>query len=564
MTAKRTAGTSPRFGVIATTGYEPTLGRSTAVMAVGTLLSRITGAARTIALAGFGLTALADTYSTANNTPNMVYELVAGGVLSAVLVPLFVSLFRGRFERSDDGISAIVTLTAVVVLGAVAAVMAASPLVVWLFLNRPDEAMKRQVAAELLRFFAPQIGVYGFITVATAMLNAKRRFAAPMFAPILNNLVVIVVLVWARRVIGALVPKGNINTTASLRAVATDGPAKLLLGLGTTAGVVAMGLAMLPSLRGLGVRIRWHWEPRHPAVRELARLSGWTFGYVVCNQIALWFVTNTANRANGDFTAYTLAYATFFLLPHGVFAVSVMTGLQPALAEAFLDRRRGRFRRLLADGIRTVNAVMIPAAAGYLVLATPIVGIVRTGGLDAAQAGRVAGVLRTLAIGLPGFSLYLLLMNAFKAMRDTRSTFEINAAENAINIVLAGVFYRWGLGVKGLGLAFALAYLVSATIAFRRVSVRTRGLKIVAVVRSLVRVLVGTAAMAAATKLVSAGCEHLLRNGATGRLGRPALILEVGAAVGCGVTVYAVVGRLVGITELDALVTGLRRRARRS
>ena len=529
-------------------------------MAAGTLLSRITGAARTVVLLGFGLTALADTYSTANNTPNMVYELVAGGVLSAVLVPLFVSLFRGRFDRSEDGISAIVSLTAVVVVASVAVVVVASPLVVWLFLSRPDEALKRKVAADLLRYFAPQIGVYGFITMATAMLNAKRRFAAPMFAPILNNLVVIVVLLWARRVVDALVPRGNVSTTATLRAVATDGPAKLLFGLGTTAGVVAMGVALLPSLRGLGVRIRWHWEPGHPAVRELVRLSGWTFGYVACNQIALWFVTNTANRSNGDFTAYTSAYATFFLLPHGVFAVSVMTGLQPALAEAFLDRRRGRFRRLLADGIRTVNAVMIPAAAGYLVLATSIVGIVKTGSLRAEQVGRVAGVLRALAIGLPGFSVYLLLMNAFKAMRDTRSTFEINATENAINIVLAALFYRWGFGVEGLGLAFAIAYLTSAVIAFHRVSARTRGLNGATVVRSLARIVLATAAMALVTKLVAVGLEHLLRSGATDRVGRVALIVEVGVAVGCGVTVYGVVGRLVGITELDAMITGIRRR----
>ena len=537
-------------------------GRSAAVMASGTLLSRITGAVRTITLLGFGVTALTDTYTTANNTPNMIYELVAGGVLSAVLVPIFVGLFRRDDERSHDGINAIVSLAAVVLLGAVLIVVAAAPGIVWVFLSGSGDGLKRAVAAQLLRMFAPQIGVYGFITIAAAMLNARRRFAAPMFAPVLNNLVVIIVLLWARRLVHSLVPHPGTSTTATLRAVALDGPAKLLLGLGTTAGVLVMGLAILPSVRGLGVRLRWHWEPRHPAVRELIRLSGWTVGYVVANQVALSFVTNTANRADGDYTAYNSAYSTFFLLPHGVFAVSIMTALQPALSEAYLDRRRGRFRIRLTSGIRSILAVMVPAAVGYAVLSRPIVGLIRNGSLDAGGSDRVADVLRAFALGLPGFSVYLLLVNAFQAMRNTRATFEINVVENAINIVMAALLYRLGMGVEGLALSFSIAYLASALLAFRRVSRRTRGLKERELLLHLGRVLVASAAMAVAIKLVAVGVARLFVGAdATLRLpGRLGLVVEVGAAVTCGVTVYAVVGRMVGVTEFASVLAGLRRR----
>ena len=537
-------------------------GRSAAVMASGTLLSRITGAVRTITLLGFGVTALTDTYTTANNTPNMIYELVAGGVLSAVLVPIFVGLFRRDDERSHDGINAIVSLAAVVLLAAVLIVVAAAPAIVWVFLSGSDDGLKRSVAAQLLRMFAPQIGVYGFITIATAMLNARRRFAAPMFAPVLNNVVVIIVLLWARRLVHSLVPHPGTSTTATLRAVALDGPAKLLLGLGTTAGVLVMGLAMLPSVRGLGVRLRWHWEPRHPAVRELIRLSGWTVGYVVANQVALSFVTNTANRADGDYTAYNSAYSTFFLLPHGVFAVSIMTALQPALSEAYLDRRRGRFRIRLTSGIRSILAVMVPAAVGYAILSRPIVGLIRNGSLSAGGSDHVADVLRAFAVGLPGFSVYLLLVNAFQAMRNTRATFEINVIENAINIVMAALLYRLGMGVEGLALSFSIAYLASAMLAFRRVSRHTRGLKERELVLHLGRVLVASAAMAVAIKLVASGAARLFVGAdATLRLpGRLGLVVEVGAAVTCGVTVYAVVGRMVGVTEFASVVAGLRRR----
>ncbi len=541
------------------------IGRSTALMAGGTLASRLTGLARTVVFFWFGTTALAETYTKANNTPNMIFELVVGGVLSATLVPLFVDLARRRgpaadsdteYANNSDGVDAIVTLVSVILVVAVVALFLLAPALMWIVFRRPDESVQRQLGTELLRLFAPQVAVYGFVTIATSMLNARRRFLAPMLAPVLNNLVVIVVLLWARRLVVNLVPDQGQRSTdslATLRAVAADGPTRLLLGLGTTAGVVAMGVALLVPWSRSGARIRWNWQPRHPAVRRMVRLSGWTFGYVAANLVALQFVAG-ALPGRGQFTAYTLAYTTFFLLPHGIFSVSVMTALQPELSLAYLERKRGVFRRHLTSGIRSILAVTLPAAAGYLALAPSIMRIFVVGDLTPQGSRLVADVLRCFVVGLPAFSVYLLLMNACKAMLDTRSTFVINCVENAINIVLAGLFVRLGFGAQGLGAAFAAAYILAVLLAGAYVARRTGGLDVAALVVAGRKMLTASVAMGLVVWASARGLHAAL--------GGRFAIVEVGVAAILGVSVYAVLGRALAITEVESVMRSVRRRLR--
>ena len=555
------------------------IAKSTALMAGGTLASRITGLARTIVFFWFGTTALAETYTKANNTPNMLFELVIGGVLSATLVPLFVDLARRPATVADTrsttpttgvdapptvadtrsttpttGVDAIISLVTVILVTAVVVLFLAAPLLMWIVFHRPDEGVQRQLGTDLLRLFAPQVAVYGFVTVATAMLNARRRFLAPMLAPVLNNLVVIIVLIWARRLVVNLVPDKNARTTdtlATLRAVATDVPSRLLFGLGTTAGVVAMGVALfVPWIRS-GARVRWHWEPGHPAVQRMLRLSGWTLGYVAANLITLQFVSG-ALPGRGDFTAYTIAYTTFFLLPHGVFAVSVMTALQPELAESYLNRKRGIFRRHLTGGIRSILAITVPAAAGYIALAPSIMRIFVVGDLTPEKSRLIADVLRCFIVGLPAFSVYLLLMNACKAMLDTRSTFMINCVENAINIVLAGLLVRLGFGAQGLAAAFALAYIAAVGLAGYHVARRTGGLD----GRELTAVSQRIGAASVAMGVLVWGTARGLHAALNGRFA----LLEVGIAATLGVSVYVVLGRLFGIREIESVIRSVRRR----
>ena len=529
---------SDRGPPVKDSGDRPTLGRSTAVMAAGTLASRVTGFGRLVALAyAMGFTRLTDSYNLANVTPNIVYEMVLGGVLSATLVPVFVE--RYATDDEDDAwraISAVVTTAAALLLVVTAVFVVIAPLLVRLYTignDSPSVDEQRVVATSLLRLFAPQVALYGMVTLTTAILNARRRFAAPMFAPVLNNLVVI----------GVLLALPHVVDEVSLSAVREDTGARLLLGLGTTAGVAAMAVALLPSLRRAGARLRPVWDPGHPAVRTIIRLSGWTFGFVAANQVALMLVLILANREAGDVAAYQ-AGLVFFQLPYGVFAVSVMTALQPELSERWaLDDLAGYGRRV-SQGLRTIAAVVVPAAVGYLVLASPLVKVaLEHGALGSTSADTTAGVLTMLAIGLPGFSAYLFLMRAFQAMQDTRSVFFLYLLENGLNVVLALALYP-ALGVKGLALAYALAYTGGAGAALVLLQRRTGSVEMYDVIRTWVRIGLASTLMAAAVMAV-------------GAVARPDLVRAL-AGVLAGVTVYLVVARRLGIQETSAL---LRRRA---
>jgi putative peptidoglycan lipid II flippase len=547
---------------------DASFGRSASVMFAGTLLSRLSGVVRNLLILQLGFTALSDAYGIANSTPNMVFELVAGGVLSAVLIPLFTALEAKNTRRARDGINAIVTLAGVALAVAVALVLVAAPAIMWFYFRKPAVHEQRELATLLLRMFAPQIAMYGFVTISTAALNARRRFGAPMFAPIFNNLTMIVVLIWALKILSRLTKNmATSDSFATLRAVRGDTSLKLLFGFGTTMGVVSMAVALIPAIHASGIRWSWHWEPRHPAVRELLRLSSWTIGYVVANQIALFYVnsllTNSAEK--GLQTAYNNAYTTFFLLPHGLFAVSIMTALQPGLARAFLDRKRALFRAELSKGIRTTLAIMIPSAVGYLVLSPSIADLVQSAiprRFNAANAALLSDVLQAFVLGLPAFSVYLLLMNALKAMRNTKATFVINAGECFINVVLAFVLYRSGLGVQGVALAFAGAYLISVFIAGRYVHIQIKGIDARRIYDSGMRIGIAAGLMG----LVTEGIRRFIAKlflGKTALLELPrvlAHLLELGGATTVGLFVYVVVARRIGIRELDAVTRRLARR----
>jgi putative peptidoglycan lipid II flippase len=512
--------------------------RNTLVMSVGTLLSRLTGFGKVFALAyAFGFTRLADTYQIANTTPNIVFELVLGGVLSGTFIPLFVNRLANKDEdEAWEAISAVVTLSLVVMVGATILFAALSPWIISLYtvgVTGKTAADQHAVATVLLILFAPQLAFYGVITVSTAILNARYRFATPAFAPVLNNLVVIAVLLSMRKV----------TTNLALAAVRHDTGALLLLGLGTTAGVAVQAVAQVWAMRGIGARLRLLWAPRHEAVRTELRLSGWTVGFVVANQVALYVALVLANHRSGDVAAWTAAQ-TFFFVPYGIFAVSVTSALLPDLAANWSTGKVAAFRRDVALGLRLVAFVLVPAALGYIVLARPIIELVlRHGQLTEHSARVTADVLALFAAGLPGFSAYLLLVRAYQAMLDTRSLFFLYLVENGINVVLAFAFYpRWG--VQGLAAAFSVAYTAATFITLAHLRRRTQGLEGRSMITSLVRIsaasLVMTAAVIAVSRLIGEG-------------GQLHLLLQVGAGVAAGVTVYAVAAKVLRVGELSVL-----------
>src|SRR3954452_22707928 len=318
------------------------------------------------------------------------------------------------------------------------------------------------------------------------MLNARRRFAAAAFAPVLNNVVVIAVLLALPRVATA---------PPTVTSVLDDPALVLLLGLGTTAGIVAMALVLLPALRNAGARLRWVWDWRHPAVRHLARLSGWTVGYVATNQVAFWVALFLAYRTSGDASVYLAAF-TFFQLPHGLFAVSIMTALAPELATRHGQHDIAGLREQFAFGFRVMALVIIPSAVILMVLARPIVNaLLHYGNFTSHSASLTAETLVAFGVGLFMFSAYLFTIRAFYSMQDTRTPFLLNCLENGVNVVLALALYP-SLGVQGLALSWSIAYGVGAIaslVVMRRRIVRLEARRTVDLV---LRVLVASALLA--------------------------------------------------------------------
>ncbi|HEV7888903.1 MAG TPA: murein biosynthesis integral membrane protein MurJ [Acidimicrobiales bacterium] len=515
------------------------LARNTAVMAAGTVLSRATGFGRVLALAyALGASRLTDSYNVANTAPNLVYELVLGGVLSATLIPVFVEQLAGDDEDSAwRNVSALVTVAAVALAVVTLVIVAAAPLVIGVLTAHNDTASvgdQRAVGTFLLRLFAPQVLLLGAITFGTALLNVRRRFAAPTWSPILLNL-------WT---IAVLVAFPHVARGVSLAAARHDRRGLVLLGLGTTLGYLVQFAAVIPSLRRAGVRLRLVWDPRNPAIRLTLRLAGWTVGVVAANLAAYLLIVVLAGGRATDYTIYTWAFA-FFQLPHAIVAVSIMSALMPDLSERWARSDHAAFRRQLTTGIRATAAVLVPAAVGYALLAHPLVRVVlEHGRLSPAAARTTADTLTLFALGLPGFSVYLLLMRAFQAMKDTRTMFFIYAAENAATAVLALALYH-RLGVQGLAVAFVAPYTVFAFVALARLHRATGGLDLGGLTQALGRIAAATAGMA----VVVAGVLSLL----------DAELARAASAVVAGALVYVLLAKALKVEDLIALLR-IRRR----
>jgi putative peptidoglycan lipid II flippase len=461
------------------------LARSNVVTALGTGLSRVTGFGRVVALSMvLGRSQLTDTYNFANNTPNVVYELLLGGILTASLVPMFVQQFE---EDDDTGTSAVVSVSMVAMLVLTVVAVMAAPAIIHLTTARVEHnaAQVRSVGTQLARLFFPQIFFYGLTALATALLNARRSFRAAAFAPVINNVVVIGVILALPHLVSRPLDLGRAVHSSLL---------VWTLGLGTTAGIVATALVLVWELRNQGIHLVWAPQFGHPAVKRLVRMSGWTIGYVAANQVAYLLVQTLAFQQAGWVTAYFYAF-TFFVLPHGLLAVSLMTTFAPELATAAHRGEMDSFRSQVHLGLRALGLLVIPATVGYAVLAKSLVASTlqrrEFGAADSLLTGRV---LAAFAIGLFGFSAYLFILRAFYALKDAKTPFILNLGENAINIILAIALVHH-FGVVGLAVSYAIAYNVSAVLAYVVLLVRVGDLPTSTLLVTLARYAVAATVM---------------------------------------------------------------------
>ncbi len=510
--------------------------RSNLTVATGTALSRVTGLLRVVALTYvLGQTSLSDAYSLANETPNIVYELLLGGVLSATLVPLFAT-----FDEDDDERATNVVLTVSVVLMMALTLIAviAAPVIFGVYsIDVGDDVNRevfRSVGTTLARIFLVQILFYGLVGLANAFLNSRRRFFAAAWSPILPNVIIIATLL-------SLPNAGSADWL--LEDVLSNDRLKYTLGFGATLGIASMVVVLVPAVLRTGFRFRPVFEFRHPAVGRLLRLSFWTMGFVAANQVSLVVVRNLAAPGSGDASAYLAAF-TFFVLPHGLLAVSIATTFQPEMARAVARRERGAFIDQASLGVRMTALLTIPAGVGIFVLRRPIIGaLLQRGQFDASDAANTSRALAGFALGLGAFSIYMFTLRGFYAHKDTRTPFVINAIENVLNIVLAIVLVG-RYGVLGLGLAFALAYVIASVWALIVLSYKVPGFAPRTIGRSLWPMLLAAVLMGEAVWFVA---RHV--GGDVG--GGAAIRLIVGAIVGIGVYVGVLVA--LGAPELDFL-----------
>ena len=525
-------------------GLPPNLGRSAVVMAVGTTLSRVTGLGRLIAMAfALGVTEsrLADAYNIANTMPNVIYELILGGVLTSVFIPVLVEELRKK--RDDDAwetVSALVTTSIVTVVAITVVAVVAAPWIIRLFtfrLSGAEQAQQQELATFFLRIFAPQIAFYGIAAIAGGLLNAHDRFAVPMFAPILNNVVVIATFLAFAAIVSGTPDEAGVGTALSQ---------KMLLAVGTTGGVALMALAHWPSVRRLPGKLRWRPNFWHPSVRKLARLSVWTIAYVVANQLSFGVGLVLANGVQGGPTAMFTAFA-FFQLPYGIAAVSIMTALVPRMSAQAVEGDEDGFRASVGTGLRLMGLLLLPATAGYLVLARPLVTTLLEHGVMSANSSRlVAEVLQMFALGLVPFSFYLLLLRAFYARQDARTPTLVNVVLNTVYAVFSVILFP-AFRVQGLALAHSLCYVAGALLAGILLSRRIGGLGSARTFAALGRASAASAIAAVAMVLAVAGVNAVMGPG-----GERALVQLI-AGAGAGGIAFLGAAKALRIEELDML-----------
>jgi putative peptidoglycan lipid II flippase len=489
--------------------------KSSSVMAVGTLASRLTGFLRTLVqVYALGLAWVSIAYNTANTLPNVVYNLALGGILTSVIVPLIVNAARRDADRGEAYNQRMFTLITFALLGiTVVATLAAAPIAD--LYKGAISGRQLHVLVIFAYFFIPQIFFYGMSSLISAVLNARRSFAAPMWTPVINNIVVIVVLALYMVVAGP-------GRWTSI----TSGQVEVL-GLGTTLGVVVQTVALIPALRQVGFRWLPQFDFRRSEISEIGRMAGWMFCYIAATQVAFLVTTKVANEASphrGGFTDYTYAWQ-LFQLPYAIVGISVITALLPRMSTHASERRYGLVRHDFSLGVRLASAIVVPSSLVLAVLGPSIATALFGYGRLASEARSIGVVFAFFCLGLLPYMLFQLQLRVFYALQDSRTPAFIGLATMTMNIVanyVALAVLPKGQVVAGLGIGFGLANLLGTLLAWRILSRRLRGLDGWQIGRSLVRmhaatlpaaliaILVGLLASSAYVRVIIGGGLALL------------------------------------------------------
>ena len=523
------------------------------VMAVGTIASRATGVVRDIAIgAAIGVAVLGDTFTVANTIPNTIYAMLAGGVISAVFVPQLVRHLKEDDDGGDLYTQRLLTLATLGLAAITVVAVVAAPWIVRLFATSAWTDEDFHVSTLFAVFCLPQILFYGLYTMFQQVLNARGHFAAPMFAPILNNLVAIATCGVFIAVVG-----GAALTTSTI----TDGQIALL-GLGTTAGIAAQALVLVPVMRRTGFRWRPRFDFRNAGLGRAGSLAKWSLVYVATSQIAFIVIVRLATRANtldvdGAANVGLASYQKanlVFQLPQSVITLSVVTAMLPALSAHAIG---GQLRRLSGDllsGMRLALVGIVPATVALLVLAPSMCLVLfGYGETSAADARAIGHVAQFFVLGLIPYTVFFVLIRGFFALEDTRTPALVNLALNVLNVVLALAFFAAAsdaFKVQALAATYLPTYAFAAVAAWFLLRRRVPDLEAFATVRTGVRLLVAAVPTGLLMWACSAGAVQVLGDSHLAALVGIALALTLGGLL------FVALTRRLRVEEMAAL-TGL-------
>ena len=546
--------------------------RSSALMAAGTITSRITGVLRDITItAALGFAILADTYALGNSLPNIIYILVIGGALNAIFIPQLVRHMRTDADGGDGYADRLITLVGLILVAATVLAIVCAPWIVEIYTTSNFTEEQLSLATAFARFCLPQIVFYGLYTMFSQVLNSRMHFGAPMFAPIVNNIVMIATA------LGFIFVAGTTATTSTI----TPGQV-MWLGIGTTLGVAAQAAVLVPVL----IRVGYKWRPRFDfrghGLGKAGSLAGWTIGLVLVNQVGFLVISRLATQANflaeqtggvpQGLATYQRAFLVF-MLPHSVITISLVTALFPRMSKSAAVGALREVAHDVAEGIRLIAALLLPCVM-FLVAFGPMLGTVFFGfganrGAPATYTGLVVSVF---ALGMLPFGIFYILLRGWYAVEDTRTPFYLTVVYNLIAMPLTFLLFSVApseLAVCALALAYGLAYWITISVAWVWLSRRLGGLETGLTVRTLVRMSIA-AIVAAALGLTSVVLWAVAVGNATGgdiynQLTASQLTSLFVLIAGGLVTVVAYLGlsHLLRISEVQSVINSLVGKVRR-
>lgn len=541
---------------------DQTIARASAWMALGTVVSRITGFLRAALLAVvIGTQVNADLFDIANTIPNSLYILLAGGVFNVVLVPQLVRAMKNDEDGGEAYANRVITLGLLVLgIGTLVLIALVPQLLHVVFdakLFTAGMADQLESARLLMLLCLPQVFFYGAFVLTGQVLNARGRFGPMMWAPIVNNVVACIVIVAYAVIFGASNGVDGFSTSEAL-----------VLGLGSTTAIALQAIVLVPYLRMAGFRFRARFDFRGVGLGKTLKLGAWTLAFIIANQVAFITINKIATSAtirgalDGESGAGSTVYGLGFLisqLPHGVITVSLATAVIPTLAGLAADRHYRRFRIELGRTVRIALSIVAPVAVALLCLGQPATAIAGGVGSLGGQTIAIGHTIQAFSLAMVTFTIHYLMLRGFYANEDNRTPFFIQVVIATVNIGLA---YHLATNVEPdrvammLALAFGISYLIGSVLSASLLAFAVGNVFDWEMLVFFLRLVVACAlaafvALGFAHGLDTAGIEPARAVGGA--------ITTVFAGLAGAVT-YVTAARVLGMDQLTYVVDTLRRR----